>query len=235
MKRSLFKLGAALLALAFSAGAGAVPLQDLFNGATITAGDKLFDRWTLNLADASDPAFDPDFSQVDVTPLNDGGNDPGPGLRFDLGTEFDLTGNDFFSFIDASFGFRVTTLGNERIKDNSLLLEQAVVTLTGNNGSTIVETIGTTPGGNDLGTKIVEFSFLDGLGTTQITNASAEFDPQTEIFVTKNILVFADLDERAGIFSFTQRFSQVPEPGTTALLAAGLLAGGLARRRRAVR
>ena len=91
-------------------------------------------------------AFDPDLSLIDVTPLLDGGSDPGPGLAYNAGTELDLTGDSFFSFIDLSFGFRVSTLGDALIKDNSLILQQAVVTLAGNNGSFIEESVGTAPG-----------------------------------------------------------------------------------------
>lgn len=232
MKRKLTTTLGLLFAALFSASAAAVPLTDLFAGASIIAGDKLFDQWTLNLVDSSNDAFDPDLSLIDVTPLSDGGNDPGPGLAYNAGTELDLTGDSFFSFIDLSFGFRVSTLGGGLIKDNSLTLQQAVVTLTGNNGSFIEESVGTSPGLDDLASKLVEFSFLEGLGTTQITTDTADFLPQSELFVTTNILIFADADERAGIFGFEQRFSQVariPEPASLGLMTLGLL---LALRRR---
>ena len=44
--------------------------------------------------------------------------------------------------------------------------------------------------------------------------------------MTTNILIFADTDERAGVFGFDQRFSQVariPEPASLALMTLGVL------------
>lgn len=84
-----------------------------------------------------------------------------------------------------------------------------------------------------MGEKKVEFSVLDDISTSKLFD-SAEFAPQkNEIWVTKNILVWATDDtDSAGIQGFTQRFSQtVPEPGTFALTMLGL-AGVLATRRR---
>ena len=70
-----------IASLLVSMGSWATPLSTLLNGGTITAGDKLFDQWELFLDDSE---FGIDTSLIEVTPLNDGGLDPGSGLHFEL-------------------------------------------------------------------------------------------------------------------------------------------------------
>jgi hypothetical protein len=93
-----------------------------------------------------------------------------------------------------------------------------------------METIGTAPMASNLGTNNVEYSWLDpsfnGPGLIANISSYANFAPQSEVWVTNNILVWAsDTTEMAGVGLFEQRFSQVPaglpEPGMLALLALG--------------
>jgi hypothetical protein len=234
MKRILHILGALALVVAMG-GARAVPLSELLAGARITAGDKLFDQWELLDYTASDPArlFDP--ANIEVTALDDGGLDPGPGLNFAVSNgELSVAGDGIFAFVDLMFGFHVSVLDpGVRIKDNSLALGAAQLVHPGgdDDGIFILESIGTLPGLDDLGTKEVEFSILDDVLTNALSD-SATFAPQAEIWVTKNILVWATNDgDSADLFTFTQRFSQttVPEPGTALLLAAVALGAAGAR------
>ena len=231
-----------ILALTLAAaGVHAVPLSTLLSGGSITAGDKLFDQWTLGGYYASDGrTFN--ASNIDVTALNDGGLNPGPGLTFSVSSsELSITGDDVYAYIDLSFGFRVSVL-DPSLKITDASMNNLVAFLASNNlddgsnddGSYIRESVGTVAGLDNLGVNEVEFSILDS-ATTLVLSDSSNFLPQSSVFVTKNILVWAtEATDSAGILRFEQRFSQIPEPATLAL--AGLALAGLAavRRRKSV-
>jgi len=219
--------------------AQAIPLQDLFNGGSIIAGDKLFDQWTLNyvVTDADDPIFPgftphPNLSNIDVTPLHDGDLNPGPGLRFDTNGELFVVGDGFFAFIDMSFSFRALVLDPLlKIKDNSLIIVEALVDGVFDSGVGITEEIIGSQG-NIRGFKDVSIEQFDGELFVDPFDR-AEFHPQTEIIVTKNILVWAsDFEDVASLDVFEQRFSQVPEPSIILLITAGGLMGFAFRSKR---
>ena len=240
-KRLLQTLGA--LALAFAAGgAQAIPFTDLLAGQSITAGDKLFDNFSVTFQDSSILGHTVNTDNIDVTALSDGGLDPGPGLQFDiLNNEFQVTGDGVYAYQDFEFSFHVSVLDPTlKIKDISLGNHQASNSYTAdgsnNLGSTIYETAGTGQGLDNLvsaGSMATEFSVLDDVGTSNLS-ASANFAPQSDIWVTKNIAVWStDVTDTANLTGFTQRFSQqtIPEPSTVLLMAIGIAGLGLGRRK----
>jgi len=234
MKRFMNVVSAVLIAICIAGGAHATPLSDLFNGGFITAGDKLFDSWSLVDYSASDSTRSFNAANIDVTALNDGGMDPGPGLKFSiLNNELSVTGDGVYAFVDLMFGFRASVLNpTMKIRDNSLTLTDATLAWDPGDGSFdlgtyIRETIGSAGGQENLAVKNVEFSiFGDPQEIINNTFDSATFAPQSEIWVTKNILVWSvDDTDTAELFGFEQRFSQapaVPEPSTLLLLGGGL-------------
>jgi len=199
--------------------ADAVPITDLFEGATLTAADKLFDDWSLLDVQTVNGASAV-LSAVDVTPLTD---DPlNPGVKFTtdglaLGTPF---GHQGPSSASVRFSYSVQTISGEPlIKDNSLFLNgftfdagpQATITIS----ETVTDALGAV-----LGTKVVFANSFDSPGSGDPDHFDfAEFDPRDIVFVE----TFVDIqgpgtNDGAVLAGFEQRFSQVPEP------AAGLLA-----------
>jgi len=216
-------------------------LIDLINGQSITAGDKLFDQWEVLFEDLSDLSS-VNTANIDVTALNDGGLNPGPGLRFDiLNNEFFVEGDDIFAYLDFMFGFRVTVLDNDLlVKDNSLSLTGAELVNPNTLASVFIEEKIYTDASaslnidNYIGIKNVELSDVFGSQTAKLFD-SAAFNPRNSIYVTKNILVEAwDVGESANLRSFEQRFSQVesvPEPASLWMFALGLVMIGVRKKR----
>jgi len=238
MKKSQLTLGTCLLALLVAGQAQAVPLSALLAGSSLTVNDKLFDNWTLIYENASEPGRTVNTANIDVNGLTDGGQVPGPGLQFDiLNNEMRVNGDGIFAFLEFDIGFRVSLLvPNEAIKDNSLNLTGSNLAYAADGfndlGAAIHEQVGTAPWLDDLAVKNVTANILDDVETLNLS-ASASFPPQTEIYVSKYITVWAqDVGDSANLTQFTQRFSEIslPEPSSLSLFGLGLF-GVFARRR----
>lgn len=212
-------LAAALLSVA--ALAQAISMQDLFDGDSIVAGDKIFSDWTLEY-DFSTPVID--FDNIDVLPLTTGGD---PGLAY-LGNG-ELVADDF-NDVDFGFSYWVAPLdSNWRfwIKDNELIITDYNVV--GAGGQIQIDETVFTSGGSLLCDKHVDIDTVFG---TDIPYDACDFSPQPSLFVEKNVLLpVTDPGDQIELVRFEQRFSQVPVPPTLGLLAAGLAGAGLARRK----
>jgi hypothetical protein len=242
MKNLIRVLSVLMLAFIATVSAHATPLSDLLNGGSVIAGDKRFDNWQVINYTASDGrSFN--AANIGVTALNDGGLDPGPGLHFSVSNnELSVGGDGIYALVDLMFGFRVSVLDPTlKIKDNSLSYSPGGASLSWtvddsfDLGTYIRETTGTASGLEDLGATNIEFSNSDFASLTSEVADSVAFAPQSELWVTKNILVWSvDRTDTASIYGFDQRFSQtaepVPEPATLLLTALGLV-GVVATRR----
>jgi len=195
-------------------------LADLFNGGVLDVGNVRFSDWQLTSLDAT--ATPPDLALITIVPLVD---DPqNPGVQIVANGQLAITG---LNSIDLLFSFRASPLGGSPlITGHSLEL----LGVTGNSGIAFVSEELADGLGGDLGPALVIadntssfFQLVDG----------GSFPPQSGVVVTANVFLNGVSDADAiGIGSFSQRFSQVPEPGTILLALLALPAVACVRRRR---
>lgn len=215
-------------------GADGCSLQELFNGGSILVNDKIFSGWGLERLNGSGLA--PNFSNIQVQGLDDGGLDPGPGLQFLGNGELQVNNTDF---IDFSFGFTVTVVGHFLIVDNLLQLLSGYQTTSGTGNVAIDECVRDVDNVN-LGCKHVEYDPTYGIDEPVdfLEFCTGSIDDlrlcgKKIIHVEKDIYIEGRKQgDFAIIPGFIQRFSQVvPEPGTFTLLGIGLAGFGLLRKR----
>ena len=237
MKKLIGGVGA--LAVAFAAStAQAIPLSALLDtGAFFDVDDKRFSDWTMLGDNPGGPPID--TANIDVT--GDPGDPQNPGILFTASNGALSAVNDDFLLLN--FAFKVTvTDPTQRMIGNTLNLDAS--TVNGFGFISIEETVCTSPLCFPFSPDEIAFKnvFQDDFGG--IFQDIQNFAPQTEIWVDKFLTIdgggpaiFGGGD--AAVLQFSQYFSQeqiaIPEPGTLALFALGLIGIGFGFSRRRAR
>ena len=227
-------LAFAVWSLVFVAQAQAVALSALFQGSTITADDKLFNHFTLVNSTPVNGGF-ADPTQIDVTPLVDDLLNPGIKFTAQFGALGTPSGHTGPSSIQFTFSFDVSTTNQlPLIKDNSLRISDWSFD-SGPLASIQVSEQVFDAANVLLGTKLATVT-----PQTQNLVDTLQFSPRAFVHVIKQInIVGPGNNDMARLLMFEQRFSQIPEPHSLTLFAAGslicCLGRGIRRRRASVR
>ncbi|RDE49395.1 MAG: PEP-CTERM sorting domain-containing protein [Candidatus Accumulibacter meliphilus] len=236
IKKLSATLGGLFLMLA-TTGAQAISLDALFAAGTIQVNDKLFSDWQLKELVHSSDAPRIDLTQIEVTGIS--GNPLNPGLDFAIdggGLQAGGQAGDFDVAI-LRFEFKVTVLDPRmRIKDSELSISGGWVaspdTLLGIE-ETVCSSANCEPAVPDeiAWQRVWVDTLLNEFKEQDVRN----FAPQQEIWVDQFVYVASWDGGPAAITKFQKFFSQevvsVPEPGSLAMVALGLIGVGFGRRR----
>ena len=197
------------------AGASSCTLAELLAGGAIQVNFTRFENWELEFIDPD--GVQPDFSLIVVEGKDDGGLDPGDGIKFSGNAELRVSGADR---LEMAIGFTVTDIHvNTGIRDNSLaILSDTVV----GSGFLQIGEFVTDGSGVGLGQKEVE---TDPAFGPPIASDAIEFAVvQPQLIIEKDILLHSALPgDSAELDMFEQRFS-LPEPEGPVMLGPSLLA-----------
>lgn len=211
-----------LLALAFAGAVGAMPLSALFNGGSLTGGDKWFDRWALKGQGPIDRTGAVERDRIDATGVVNGLDVV---VSFNAGDELALSGDHQ---IDLFFGTRASVLPGSTMSITGVAFDLT----RGSHGQDgfsaatedIVDGPGRLPGNMNLRASHPQVRPHD----------SALFSPVSDLFEQKSILLqgFAP-GGSINPEQFNQTFLQkLPVPSTAWLLAAAGVAWFEVKRRR---
>lgn len=196
----------------------AIPLGDLFGGASIQSGDLVFSNWWIDSNGGAD------LANIEVEPISATTLVPGGISYTALSDALSTTGG----FIDIFFGYTVSIVSDDLIKGNSLELLDYLFT-----------------GGDEGGWLGIEEYVYDDLGDVGSKRVEADryydyyylfdeiqFQPRENLNIENYLWVNADyVTDNVQLFEFEQRYSQTPEPGTMLLVGSGILGfAGLRRK-----
>ena len=180
------------------------------SGEAVQIGDKLFDNFQFSYTDTdSDPSDDLSASDVTINALQDSFG-YGLSLEMPLSTHHDVTK-------DVVIKFSVLVLDpSQQISGVELGMQAST---TGDGLADVSESVYT--GGFGAGS----IANLDVSSPGSLSTSVQFTSPQSEIWVEKDILVYAGCgcENSAAIQTVEQNFSQVPEPSTWMLVGLGLL------------
>ena len=188
----------------------AVSMATLTNsGADLLVGDKDFTDFTISGSFQA--------SQVTVTPIQEPNGDFG--IRF--GGTF-VASN---SALDMILGYQVSVTNSPNLISVANLSFDGQVT-SGTGLAQVVEQVFTN--GGFYG----QMSVFATASTNQLTASLAIIPPQSSLDISKDVILTATLPANSSISEIDQTFTQVPEPGTLALVAVGFSGLFLLQRRR---
>lgn len=241
---SLFKIGITATAFAFATAreASAISLAALIGGDSITVGDKLFDNWvelTNNIAGGEARAGS-GFNLANIEVTGDNSDPFNPTLTFTPSSnELTILQNSGLSVAALlQFRYDVTVLDPSMLwVDHSLVATYTEVEVGSNDHAVHAHSELYTD--NTLGTQFagVDTHLINDDTTPIFQNESGVtetvfFAPRSSGTVLTELEWLTDSDtESVGITAYTQGFSQIPEPSSTALLGLGALAFALRRKR----
>ena len=187
-------------------------------------GDKLFNNFSYSSTGSGTATAVPD-SLVFLTPVDAGTYSPGPGIVFSSNNWVVPGSTTVTSILDMSFRFTVTVLpGGHLIDDASLTLGN--FNMTGNGTGNIGESLCNADCSAQLGRR------LDVSAGGQLFDETS-FAGTNTVVVQKNFSLAVPRNSTGSISvsSFTENFSEIPEPVGAILIGSGLLALGAWRRR----
>jgi hypothetical protein len=189
-----------------------INMTNLVNGQDLIVGDKEFSGFSISGNYQAD--------QVNVTPIQENGNF---GIRF---TGAFVSGGQPE---DMSLVYQVSVTNSMNLISAANLDFNGAVTF-GTGLAQVVEQVFTN---NDQ--LAGQMQVFISATTNQVSQLSASLPispPQPFLTLSKDVLLYAELPAFASISDIDQTFTQVPEPSTIVLAAAGLSALFLVRRRR---